>query len=388
MKIGNLEIYGVIYKIINLVNSKVYIGQTIQGFDKRYAHKGENIEKVYRNHKCNKDNNRDYNKHLYNAIEKYGFKAFEIIKIFDIAFSKKELDIKEDLYIELYNCTRKGYNNMGGGSKGVPSEETRKKISESMTGKNMGAYNSASRKVICLNTNDIFNTITEASLVYNLNVNNISQCCNNKQKSCGISKDNILLTWRYYDDYLKMTEFEIKSFIKKAQIHKKPNKNSIHYKSIICITTLIIFHSCQDASLYANRNQCGITKACKNRRYSCGKLEDGTPLKWMYYEDYVNIIQEKNSIFKEVNYNLYKEVICITTYKIFKQQKEACEYYNIKSNHIIDCCKHKRNYCGKLEDGTKLQWKYIEDLTQEEYIKYDIENKLKELHNQDLVQAC
>ena len=33
-------------------------------------------------------------------------------------------------------------------------------------------------------------------------------------------------------------------------------------------------------------------------------------------------------------------------------------------------------------------FKYIEDLTLEEYIKYDIENKLKELHNQELVQAC
>lgn len=37
MKIGNLEVYGVIYKITNKVNNKVYIGQTVLGFKKRYG---------------------------------------------------------------------------------------------------------------------------------------------------------------------------------------------------------------------------------------------------------------------------------------------------------------------------------------------------------------
>ena len=37
MKIGNLEIYGVIYKVINNINGKVYIGQTAlkRGFNDR-----------------------------------------------------------------------------------------------------------------------------------------------------------------------------------------------------------------------------------------------------------------------------------------------------------------------------------------------------------------
>lgn len=35
MKIGNIEVYGVIYKITNTINNKVYIGQTINGFKKK-----------------------------------------------------------------------------------------------------------------------------------------------------------------------------------------------------------------------------------------------------------------------------------------------------------------------------------------------------------------
>ena len=41
VKIGNLEVHGIIYKIENLVNHKVYIGQTTQGFNKRYNYSGK-----------------------------------------------------------------------------------------------------------------------------------------------------------------------------------------------------------------------------------------------------------------------------------------------------------------------------------------------------------
>ena len=63
---------------------------------------------------------------------------------------------------------------------------------------------------------------------------------------------------------------------------------------------------------------------------------------------------------------------------------KAKEFYNIKSNHIASCCKGIRKSCGKLKDGTPLEWKYIDDLTEEEYIKYDIENKLKELNKEEI----
>ena len=111
MKIGNLEVYGIIYKITNLINGKVYIGQTIKrnGFKDRYPYNGNGIERVYKTHYYRRENNDSYNKHLLESIEKYGFKSFEVIEIFDYAFSKKELDIKEKLYISLYNSNNDSY---------------------------------------------------------------------------------------------------------------------------------------------------------------------------------------------------------------------------------------------------------------------------------------
>ena len=40
-----MKIYGIIYKIENLVNGKVYIGQTTRKFNERYY--GHGIEAVY-----------------------------------------------------------------------------------------------------------------------------------------------------------------------------------------------------------------------------------------------------------------------------------------------------------------------------------------------------
>ena len=78
MKIGNLEVYGIIYKITNKVNDKIYIGQTVKekGFDGRYERNGEGIERVYNYHKACKEYNKHYNSHLLRSIEKYGFDAF------------------------------------------------------------------------------------------------------------------------------------------------------------------------------------------------------------------------------------------------------------------------------------------------------------------------
>lgn len=120
----NKEIYGVVYLIRNNVNNKVYIGQTSEkgGFDRRYKH-----------------NLRDYthNTHLRNSIDKYGIENFYTDKEFDIAYSQEELDKLEDMYIKMYEATnpKKGYNKTFGGGNGKASEETRKKISETLKSK-------------------------------------------------------------------------------------------------------------------------------------------------------------------------------------------------------------------------------------------------------------
>ena len=87
-----------------------------------------------------------------------------------------------------------------------------------------GEKHPLSRKVICLNNLKIFNSIKEASEY--ANVANIRSCLCGKSNYCG-KIDNIKLVWEYYDNYLKMTDEEIKEKIDKStrrKTRKRKNK--------------------------------------------------------------------------------------------------------------------------------------------------------------------
>lgn len=115
--IDNKEYYGIIYKIENTINHKVYIGQTTQkrGFKDRYCRKGQGIERVYNSYLRDKKHNRSYNIHLFNAIKKYGFNAFTVDEIFDVASTEHELNEKEMFYIKQFDAFNNGYNSTLGG---------------------------------------------------------------------------------------------------------------------------------------------------------------------------------------------------------------------------------------------------------------------------------
>ncbi len=112
----------IIYRITNKTNGNQYIGQTLRTLSVRInEHKYESSVGT--------------NYPLYNAIRKYGFNNFVFEKI-DIAKDVNSLNDLEQYYIEYFNTLKpNGYNlNLGGGNKS-PSEETRKKMSESAKNK-------------------------------------------------------------------------------------------------------------------------------------------------------------------------------------------------------------------------------------------------------------
>lgn len=82
----------------------------------------------------------------------------------------------------------------------------------------------------------------------------------------------------------------------------------------------------------------------------------------MYYDEYLkNKIEVEKRLKSDYTYKKRnsRKVICITTNKVFNKIKDAANYYNISNSaNITSCCKGKLNYCGRLEDGTKLKWEY------------------------------
>lgn len=94
-----------IYKIENLINGKVYIGQSIN-ISKRWS-----VHKFHGTHTTN-------NSHLYLSMRHYGINnfSFEVIEYCPI----ESLNEREQYWIQFYNSTdrEKGYNIRAGGNQG------------------------------------------------------------------------------------------------------------------------------------------------------------------------------------------------------------------------------------------------------------------------------
>lgn len=94
---------GTIYRITNIINSKVYIGQTIMGIKLRFQDHISSFRRGRAN--CYK---------LYRAFAKYGIENFKIETIEECP--KDRLNEREKYWINFYNSTKTGYNVSIGGN--------------------------------------------------------------------------------------------------------------------------------------------------------------------------------------------------------------------------------------------------------------------------------
>ena len=148
-----------VYVHINKSNGKRYYGITKQEVEKRWLN-----GKGYSN-----------NKHFTNAINKHGWDNFEHIVIAK-GLTEEEAKWLEIELIREHDTTNPeyGYNITLGGDGGnghVVTEETKKKISESLKGRN-------AIKVYCVELDMYFDTVTEASEYIGCSQSNISSALN------------------------------------------------------------------------------------------------------------------------------------------------------------------------------------------------------------------
>lgn len=110
----------IIYKAVNKINCKIYIGQTVKTLNERmYGHL--------------------FSKEPFGrALSKYGLESFEF-SIIDSCLLREISNEKEKYWIGFYNCkVPNGYNvTIGGeGQSGlIPSEETKRKIGQANKGR-------------------------------------------------------------------------------------------------------------------------------------------------------------------------------------------------------------------------------------------------------------
>ena len=111
---------GYIYLVTNKINGKQYVGKTIKTVKHRWNH-----------HLADAKRASEYA--IHRAIRKYGRDAFEVKTIATVKAEAEDLlDDVEKFCIQFYSTLSNGYNMTEGGEGGVPTPESREKISKSL----------------------------------------------------------------------------------------------------------------------------------------------------------------------------------------------------------------------------------------------------------------
>lgn len=288
--------YGVIYKATNLINKKIYIGQTTKTLKIRTWYHNNSAKLKRKQLICR-------------AINKYGENNF-IWEVIDSANSREELNKKEKYYILQYNSfihnkDSHGYNMTLGGEgmsgriltleqrmiiskthKGkIVSEETRKKMSESsnqmgeknsMYGKKQSKYSIQKNKLNQPNKLSVLqfsldgnlikehDSIREGASFINGHSGDIIYCCKGKSKT---AKGYI---WIYKKDY--SADFLIE------RISNAKNKRQVSPVLVFSKEDVFIkeYKSIAEASKELECDLSSIVKCCK------GKLKTHKGYKFTY----------------------------------------------------------------------------------------------------------
>lgn len=132
-----------------------------------------------------------------------------------------------------------------------------------------------SRRVVLLNTGEVFDSTTAASIAYSLSETTVYSNCNGIRQSGG-TYNGMRLAWVYEDEYLSMTAEEVSSKISTASGTRNCAK-----KQVKLVNTGDIFSSVSAAAKFYGLQRKGIAKCCSGAIQSYGTF-DNQPMVWVY----------------------------------------------------------------------------------------------------------
>lgn len=270
---------GYIYKIINDVNNKIYIGQTIRPIQKRQQ-QHLYYAKIY------KDNDKDYQRRtkLYAAMNKYGIEHFSIEQVEECPDEK--LNEREIYQISFYNSFREGYNLTLGGD-------------------GFSNYD--------IDTQEIYN-LQDKGL-------GISEIANKMEVTRTVIRNRI---YRYEN-------YSPEEAIKRGMNNSNLAKNKLTYQQSTKGELINIFESQGEAGEFVGSNNKNMYDVIKNKRLFKNYYQTNTPT--------INLNEMKKNTRgnkKVGQYDLQDNLIAI-----FNSRKEAAESVGCDPSTISHCCTGK-----------------------------------------------
>ena len=277
----------VIYKHTNIVNGKVYIGQT-QNIDQRWAYDGHNYDPVFKFGK---------------AIRKYGWHSFTHEIVEDNIGSQELANEREIYWISYYDSYKHGYNMTIGGS-GIVNDS-----------KCIGVYQISLEKKIIAH----FNSISEASAKLDILAQNIGQCI--------IGKGLTAKGFYFLPDTIDVNNFIL--------------PKSKYMREVICVDTNVVFSSIKEASKKTGVSYVGIAKCCARESVSAGNF------KWAYLDEYDDDWEPVLPKKTDFDY-LKKAIICVESGQVWNSIVDCSIETGIQAQNLSqNCCKGHRTAKNK-----------------------------------------
>lgn len=276
-----MVILGYIYKITNLVNSKIYIGQTARTVELRW---NEHLRRRF------EPNNKQYNLYLYKSIRKYGKDNFIIESI--ESCDNNVLDDRETFWIDYYNSAHPdfGYNLTlgGGGNRTIDYEEIYRRY----------------------DTGELLAEISD---------------------KMGIGRSHLTQILKGYVNYSKEQTWE------RSKQHCSMQKGTPVCQYDLMGNFIATFPSSKAAERNVFKtNHTNIIKSCKNKNCLSGGFQ------WRFLDDLPpgEYVGPHPSLPKTV-YQIDKNYQVVA---VFTSSCEASLQTGIDQSSINRCCNHKRNY--------------------------------------------
>lgn len=259
-----------IYIIRNKENGKVYIGQSI------------NIFQRWRQHKYELRHNAHHSPHFQHAYNQNP-KAFEYSILFEC--DAEELDEAEEKFIKAFkSCDPNyGYNIMiKPRGTGCEPESVRKKVSDYMKGRDNGHMRGRTlseswrrhisdaqphkRAVICVETLVVYKSAFDAARETGIGRSKIVSCCTGNNKTAGGYH------WAYHEDYIADPEYY-------ADMLEKYVPTKTTGAKIICLDTGVIYPTAREASRLLEISPSALCQCLRGRSKTAGGYH------WAYYDE-------------------------------------------------------------------------------------------------------
>lgn len=163
---------------------------------------------------------------------------------------------------------------------------------------------STARQIYCVEEDKIYYSAFQLAALWHVKPASVYAVCNREIKynkrlkksgevqispSTHRTLKNKHLIW--LDEYIQMSEEELYAILNEKKESGAPKRK------VICLTTKEVFNSVTSArKYYGNGKKLDISSCCQGKNKTSGKLPDGTPLQWAYYEDYIkqnNLTEEE-----------------------------------------------------------------------------------------------